>query len=125
MDTHAVTKMTASFYELWDQVMHITKFAKQLDKQQDYLKITGVTITDKSKLQFYIKQILDSAMFNKHNIINCEDRNKSQKTWKLATNYFEQLLAREERYTSVVSGTAKKARFESASKWTSSATTTR
>ena len=33
MDTKAVTKMTAAFYEPSDQVMHITKFAKQLTKQ--------------------------------------------------------------------------------------------
>ena len=114
MDTKAVTKITALFYEPWDQVMHITKFAKQLDRQQAYLKTTGINITEESKLQFYTKQILDRAMFDKRNIIEWEDRTKDMKTWALATKYFEQLVTSEERYTSMVGGTAKKARFESA-----------
>ena len=55
MDTNAVTKTSSSFYEPWDQVIHITKFAKQLDKQQVYQKSTGITITNESKLRFYTK----------------------------------------------------------------------
>ena len=55
MDTNAVTKTSSSFYEPWDQVIHITKFAKQLDKQQVYQKSTGITITYDSKLRFYTK----------------------------------------------------------------------
>ena len=108
MDTKAVIKMTASFYKTWDQVVHIRTFANQLDKQQVYLKTTGITITNESKLQVYTKQMLNSAMFNKRNIINWGDMIKSQKTWKLATKYFEKLVASKERYSSTVSRTAKK-----------------
>ena len=97
-------------------MVHIRTFANQLDKQQVYLKTTGITITNESKLQFYTRQMLNSAMFNKRNIIDWGDRIKSQKTWKLATNYFEKLVANEERHTSVVGGTAKKAHFEISAK---------
>ena len=55
MDTKIIKKMTESFYEPWDQVMHVTKFAKHLDEQQDYLKSAGIEITDASKLHFYTK----------------------------------------------------------------------
>ena len=39
--------------------MHVTKFAKHLDEQQEYLQSAGIEITDASKLQFYTEQIID------------------------------------------------------------------
>ena len=53
MDTKTITKMTVAFYEPWDQVIHITKFTKNINKQQAYLKTTSINIFDKHKLQFY------------------------------------------------------------------------
>ena len=69
MYTKTIKKMTKSFYKPWDQVMHITKFAKHLDEQQEYLNSAGTEITDASKLQFYTEQIIDSQMFDKPIII--------------------------------------------------------
>ena len=69
MDTKAVTKMTAAFYEPWDQVIHISKFAKQMTKKQAYLQTTGFNISDKNKLQFYTEQMINSKRFNTRNII--------------------------------------------------------
>ena len=94
--------------------MHITKFAKGLNKQQKYLKTTGITISDEIKLQFYTKQMIDSGIFNKRDRIDWEDRTKNNKTWPKATKYFQKLVTSKERYVGVVGGTAKKARFESA-----------
>ena len=52
MARKTIKKMTKLFYEPWDQVMHVAKFAKHLDEQQEYLKSAGIEITDASKLQF-------------------------------------------------------------------------
>ena len=108
MDTKAVTKMTAVFYEPWDQVMHVTNFTKQLTKQKIYLQIPGINISDKSKLQYYTEQMIDSNMFNKQDIMNWEDRIKLK--------CLQKLVASKEKYASVVGGTANKARFESAAR---------
>ena len=77
MDTKMVTKMTAAFYEPWDQVIHIWKLTKQLDKQQAYLKTTGIKILDKNKQQFYTEQMIDSSRLDKRDIIEWEDRTKA------------------------------------------------
>ena len=69
MDTKTITKMTAAFYKHWDQVIHIAKFTRQLDKQQAYLKTTGINILDKNKLQFYAEQMIDSKRFDKRDIL--------------------------------------------------------
>ena len=79
MDTKIIKKMTESFYEPWDQVMHVTKFAKHLEEQQEYLKSAGIKITDASKLQFYTEQIIDSQMFDKPIIIRWDKRSTNRK----------------------------------------------
>ena len=68
LNTKTVQKMTAEIYELWSKNMRITKFAKHLDKRQEYPSTTGIKITNAVKLQFYLKQMIDSAMFNKQDI---------------------------------------------------------
>ena len=73
--------MTATFYKPWNQVMHNTKFVKDLNKQQKYPKTTRINITDESKLQFYTEQTIDSGMFDKKDIINWEEKTKADKTW--------------------------------------------
>ena len=65
MDTKTRKKMRAEFYEPWDQVMHISKFRKHLTKEQKYLKTCGIEIDEEKKIQFYVKQMIDSAMFEK------------------------------------------------------------
>ena len=94
--------------------MHITKFRKHPDKDQAYLKTVGITVSDKSKLQFYVKQMLDSRLFDKRNIISWEDRKKGNTIWPNATKYFQDLVDSNERHTNVASGTAKSSRFNSA-----------
>ena len=42
MDTKTRKKMREEFYESRDQVMHISKFGKQLTKEQLYLKTSWV-----------------------------------------------------------------------------------
>ena len=67
--------------------MHFTKFAKNLDKQQKYLKITGA-ISDESELQFFTEQMINNGIFHKKDIINWEDRTNINKTWAKAKSTF-------------------------------------
>ena len=106
--------MTKLFYEPWNQVEHVTKFAQRLNKQQVYLNgHDGIDITDSNGLQFYIKKMLDSGFFDKHVIMMWEKRDPNRRTWGSATTYFQKWTKREEVYDLGIGGTAKKARFES------------
>ena len=67
--------------------MHVTKFGKQLDKEQKYLKTCGIKIDDDTKTQFYTEQMIDSGMFAKKDIIDWED--EDIKTWKKARTFFK------------------------------------
>ena len=81
--------MTAEIYELWSKNMRITKFAKHLDKRQEYPSTTGIKITNAVKLQFYLEQMIDSAMFSKQAIIRWEKRYIARKTWPKERKFFE------------------------------------
>ena len=106
--------MTKSFYQKWNQMEHITKFAKRLDDEMTYLNThDGIEITEANKLQFYTEQMLDSTYFDKSTIMKWEKRDPSRKTWAKATSYFEKWTRREEKYDISAGGTAKKTRFES------------
>ena len=69
MDTRMRKIMRKEFYQPWDQVMHVTKFGKQLNKEQAYLKTCGINIDDDVKTQFYVEQMIDSGIFSKQDII--------------------------------------------------------
>ena len=97
MDTEEVKKTTAKFYEPWNQIMQITKFRKYLDKDQAYLKTVEINVSDKSKLQFYVWQMLGIRMFKKRNIISKEDTTKVSKTQPEETKYLQKLVASNER----------------------------
>ena len=89
MDTKTIKKMTKGFYLAWNQVEHITKFAKRLDDEMTYLNThDGIDITEANKLQFYTEQVLDSTYFDKSIIMKWEKRDPSRKTWAKATSYF-------------------------------------
>ena len=82
MDTKTIKRMTKSFYEAWNQVEHVTKFVKRLDKEMIYLNgHDGIDITEANKLQFYTEQILDSGFFEKSVLIKWEKRWPTRKTW--------------------------------------------
>ena len=69
MDTWTRKVMRKEFYQPWDQVMHLTKFRKQLNKEQAYFKTCGVNIDDDVKTQLYVEQMIDSGIFSKQDII--------------------------------------------------------
>ena len=51
MDTKTIKRMTTSFYEPWNQVEHVSKFAQRLDDKMVYLNgHDGIDITGANKL---------------------------------------------------------------------------
>ena len=87
-------QMRKEFYEPWDQVMHVTKFGKQLDKEQKYLQTCGIKIDEDARIQFYTEQMIDSGMLAKTDIIDWED--EDDKTWKKARIFFELSMEEED-----------------------------
>ena len=117
MDIKTVKKVTATCYEPWDQCMHVTKLAKNLEQNQKDLKTTGISISDESKLQFYTEQIIENGgMFDKKDIIEWKDKIQADKTRAKAKECFQKLVASEERYASVTGRNAINARFKSAAR---------
>ena len=48
----------------WDETTHITKFARQLNKQQRLCRDIGIPVPDQTKVQYYVKSMYLSEMFN-------------------------------------------------------------
>ena len=93
--------------------MHLTKFGKQLNKEEAYLKTCGINIADDVKTQFYVEQMIDSGIFSKEDIIAWES-DLQDKDWGDAVLYFEERMEDEDKYTEVLGGAEKRTRFESA-----------
>ena len=105
--------MRKEFYQPWDQVMHVNKFGKQLNKEQAYLKMYGINTDGDVKTQFYVEQMIDSGIFSKQDIILWES-DLQGKDWADALLFFESSTENEDTYTAVLGGTTKRTRFESA-----------
>ena len=54
----------AAFYIQWDLTSHITKFARELDKQQKLCRDIGVPAADATKIQYYVESMYASNQFN-------------------------------------------------------------
>ena len=113
MDTRTRQKMRAEFYQPWDQVMHLTKFGIQLNKEQAYLKTCRINIADDVKTQFYVEQMIDSGIFSKLDIIAWES-DLQAKEWGDAVLYFAERMEDKDKYTEVLGGLKKRTRFKSA-----------
>jgi hypothetical protein len=60
----AKKQLEAEFYANWDSsTMHITAVGLKLDKEQKQLKLLGILISNKDKLQFYMEQIYALNIF--------------------------------------------------------------
>ena len=67
----------AAFNIQWDFISHITKFARELDKQQKLCRDINVPAEDNTKIQIYVKNMYTSKMFD----------DKEMREWKnKATN---------------------------------------
>ena len=115
IDTGAVKKMKASFYEEWDPEENIKKFATRLTKKQESLDRDGIVISNADKLQFYIEQMYDANRFDKKEMITWETKPKPEKTWENARKYFEKLVKIEHSYNKMAGRQSnKRSQYESA-----------
>jgi hypothetical protein len=116
LDVQAPKILKKEFYMDWDSTdMHLTTFGMKINKEQNRLKGLGVVISDKDKLQFYLKQIYASNCFDKAEMVAWENKPILIKNnYAEAKRYFETLVKDFETYTQNSSRTVSKAGYKSA-----------
>ena len=60
--------------------MHITEFARVLQRGREELLEDGITITDENLQQHYMEQINDCGIFSMEQMMHWEDYNEVDKT---------------------------------------------
>jgi hypothetical protein len=65
LDVHAKKNLRMAYYADWDGEQHLTAFGKHLNNDQVRIERYGNTISNKDKLQFYLKQMCALNHFNK------------------------------------------------------------
>jgi hypothetical protein len=65
LNVHAKKKLKQDYYTKWDIKIHLTASRKRLDNKQMCIECFRITISDKDKLQFYLKQMYASNSFDK------------------------------------------------------------
>jgi hypothetical protein len=114
LDVHAKKLIKAEYLTKWDGNMHLTTFGKRLDNEQIRIEHFGITISDKDKLQFYLKQMYTCNQFNQTQMTTWENKPEAIKNdWAMAKQYFEGLI-RDEVYEQNSGGTASKSKYKSA-----------
>ncbi len=104
-----------AYYKEWDGKIHLTAFGKRLDKDQVRIERFGITISNKDKLQFYLKQMYASNQFDKKKMTEWENKTIAIKDdFDEAKMYFEGLAKDYKVYAQNSCGTAGKHKFESA-----------
>ena len=68
MDTKTIKRMTKSFYKPWDQIMHITKFGKKLEEEQEYLQSAGIEISNAGSLSALLQENVWTLYGRKQNM---------------------------------------------------------
>jgi hypothetical protein len=116
LDVRAKKQLKAEFHVDWDSsVMHITAFGLKFDKEQKQLELLGIVISNKDELQFYMKQIYASNMFDKKEMIDWENKPVGVKDdYNQSKLYFENLVKDIKTYTQNSGGTAAKQGYKSA-----------
>ena len=105
------------YYKEWDSKIHLTAFKKGLNNNQICIKRFRITISNKDKLQFYLKQMYASNHFDKKEMTEWEWENKPiaiKDNFDKAKLYFGGLDKDYEVYAQNSSGTAGKHNFDSA-----------
>lgn len=73
-------------------------YAIQLDKQQRLCRDIGVPAPDLTKVQYYVKNMYSSKMFDKEEMNGWENRTTANKDWKDTKAYFEDLYRSKRKY---------------------------
>ena len=103
----------AQLKEPWDQVMHIKTYARRLNKDQALSIEVGVGCGNTEKVQIFVEQMYECAMFNERELIEWEDEPDADKTWTAAQKYFGDLYVKKRSYQEDMKST--KGEYESAS----------
>ncbi len=119
LDVHTKKNLKQAHYAEWDGEMHLTVFGKCHDNDQVHIKQYGITISDKEKLQFYLKQMYSSNHFNKKEMTEWENKPEANKNnFGKAKMYFEGLVKDYEIYKQNNCGKVGKNNYESANQTT-------
>eukprot|EP00804_Cyclotella_cryptica_P006780 CCRYP_019524-RA/>CCRYP_019524-RA protein AED:0.42 eAED:0.37 QI:0/0/0/1/0/0/4/0/627 len=89
---------SAAFHVQWDLTSHITKFARELDKQQKLCRDIGVPAPDATKVQYYVEGIYSSDMFDDKEVQAWELKPSADKTWESAKTHFVTLYKSKEKF---------------------------
>eukprot|EP00804_Cyclotella_cryptica_P000162 CCRYP_017462-RA/>CCRYP_017462-RA protein AED:0.81 eAED:0.81 QI:0/0/0/0.5/1/1/2/0/589 len=89
---------SAAFHVQWDLTSHITKFARELDKQQKLCRDIGVPAPDATKVQYYVEGMYSSDMFDDKEIQAWELKLSADKTWDSTKTHFVTLYKSKEKF---------------------------
>ena len=104
-----------AYYAEWDGEQHLTAFGKHLNDNQVRIEQFYITISNKDKLQYYLKQMYASNHFDKKEMAEWENKPEATKDgFNEVKIYFEGLVREYRVYTQNNGGTASKHNFESA-----------
>jgi hypothetical protein len=99
--------------------MHLTAFGKHLNDDQLRIKRYGITISNKDKLQFYLKKMYSSNHFDKKEMTEWENKPEADKNnFGKTKTYFEGLVKDYEIYKQNSGGTVGKNNYKSANQTT-------
>jgi hypothetical protein len=88
----------AAFHIQWDLTSHITKFARDLDKQQKLCRDIGVPAADDTKIQYFVESMYSSDMFDDKEMQAWEVMPTEGKTWDAAKTHFVMLYKSKEKF---------------------------
>eukprot|EP00804_Cyclotella_cryptica_P003839 CCRYP_020456-RA/>CCRYP_020456-RA protein AED:0.53 eAED:0.37 QI:0/-1/0/1/-1/1/1/0/425 len=89
---------SAAFHVQWDLTSHITKFARELDKQQKLCQDIGVPAPDATKVQYYVEGMYSSDMFDDKEMQAWELKPSADKAWDSAKTHFLTLYKSKEKF---------------------------
>jgi hypothetical protein len=89
---------SAAFHVQWDLTSHITKFSRELDKQQKLCRDIGVPAPDATKVQYYVEGMYSSDMFDDKEMQAWELKPSADKTWDSAKTHFVTLYKSKEKF---------------------------
>eukprot|EP00804_Cyclotella_cryptica_P021921 CCRYP_000872-RA/>CCRYP_000872-RA protein AED:0.59 eAED:0.39 QI:0/0/0/1/1/1/2/0/327 len=87
-----------AFHVQWDFTSHITKFSRELDKQQKLCRDIGVPAAEATKIQHYVESMYASEMFDDKEIQAWEIKLSADKTWDAAKAHFVAIYKCKEKF---------------------------
>jgi hypothetical protein len=88
----------ATFHVQWNLMSHITKYARELDKQQKLCRDISVPAPDATKIQHYVKSMYASEMFDDKEMQAWEIKPPDDKTWDSAKTHFVAIYKSKEKF---------------------------